>query len=349
MAIAAAILAGAIRPAASQSAGAQAEVLFRQGRKLLDEGKLAEACGAFEESQKLDPLVTTLLNLANCREKQGMIATAWGLFLEVERQTRASTTDADKQLHETAMRFSAKLEGRVSKLTIAVPAESLVDGLEVLRDGASVAPIMWNRALPIDGGAYKVTARAPGATAWTGEVTIGAEGDSKTIEVPNLRQLAAASTVSTPPPVAVEKHVEAPRHESVPTTHAPIAAPTVTATPTPITAMVAADEKDTTPSRIPLVLGGTSVILAGVSLGFMFWGDSTYDDAKHEIIDQERRDSLYDSANHKRYAAQGFAVASVVTAGVALWMYLKDRRGGEKGASRGIAASATGLALVGTF
>lgn len=37
--------------ALAQPAGAQAEVLFRQGRQLLAAGKLAEACSAFEESQ----------------------------------------------------------------------------------------------------------------------------------------------------------------------------------------------------------------------------------------------------------------------------------------------------------
>lgn len=66
--------------ALGQPTGAQAEVLFRQGRDLLAAGKVAEACSSFEESQKLEPAVTTLLDLAGCREKQGQLAIAWGLF-----------------------------------------------------------------------------------------------------------------------------------------------------------------------------------------------------------------------------------------------------------------------------
>jgi len=34
--------------------------LFNEGRKLLQAGKLAEACAAFESSQKLEPAITTL-------------------------------------------------------------------------------------------------------------------------------------------------------------------------------------------------------------------------------------------------------------------------------------------------
>src|SRR5215813_3345462 len=88
--------------ALAQPAGAQAEVLFRQGRDLLAAGKVAEACSAFEESQKLEPAVTTLLNLAGCREKLGQLATAWGMFLQAVRETRAAPDDDKQQLHDLA-------------------------------------------------------------------------------------------------------------------------------------------------------------------------------------------------------------------------------------------------------
>jgi hypothetical protein len=77
-------------------------VLFRQGRDLLAAGKVAEACSAFEESQKLEPAVTTLFNLAGCREKLGQFATAWGLFLDTARQTRSAADAASQQLHDVA-------------------------------------------------------------------------------------------------------------------------------------------------------------------------------------------------------------------------------------------------------
>ena len=96
--------------ASAQSAGAQAEVLFRQGRELMTAGKFNEACTAFAESQRLEPGVTTLLNLAGCREKNHQLASAWGLFLEAERQTRSATDAAQQQLHGTSQDLARKLE-----------------------------------------------------------------------------------------------------------------------------------------------------------------------------------------------------------------------------------------------
>src|SRR5437870_1665929 len=98
--------------AEAQPAGAQAEVLFREGRELMQKGKIAEACADFEQSQKLEPAPTTLLNLAGCREKNGQLATAWGLFLEAERTTRSASDGTTKQLHDVAKTKAAKLEPR---------------------------------------------------------------------------------------------------------------------------------------------------------------------------------------------------------------------------------------------
>jgi len=91
-------------PAHAQSSGAQAETLFRQGKDLLAKGQIAEACAAFDASQKLDPNIATLLNQAACREKNGQLATAWGLFLDAERQTR-NATDAQNQGHHQILTF----------------------------------------------------------------------------------------------------------------------------------------------------------------------------------------------------------------------------------------------------
>jgi tetratricopeptide (TPR) repeat protein len=67
---------------------AAAEQLFVQGRALMEQGKLDEACRALEASHTLDPAPGTLLNLALCNEKQGKVATAWALYREVENLAR---------------------------------------------------------------------------------------------------------------------------------------------------------------------------------------------------------------------------------------------------------------------
>src|SRR5690349_1387185 len=105
------VFASLARMAHAQPAAAQAETLFDRGRDLLAAGKIAEACDAFESSQNLDPQLTTLLNLADCREKNKQLASAWGHFLEAERQTRGKSGGA-KKLHTTAKDRAAKLEAK---------------------------------------------------------------------------------------------------------------------------------------------------------------------------------------------------------------------------------------------
>jgi hypothetical protein len=102
---------------------------------------------------------------------------------------------------------------------------------------------------------------------------------------------------------------------------------------------------------IPIALGGGGLALVGGAIGFELWGSSTYDDAKAEMTDQARRDSLYNSANTKHYVAQGMAVAGVGCAGVAVWLYL--RKHGEQttqtARTHELVVSPTGIAIVGAF
>lgn len=295
----------------AQPAGAQAEALFRQGRELMAQGKLAEACSAFEESQKLDPAVTTLLNLASCREQRGQLASAWGLFLEAERETRPATDAAAKKLHDVAQDHASKLEPRLSKLTIAVATP--VDGLEVTRDKDAQAPVTWNRALPIDGGTYTITAKAPGTATWSTHVTVAPERDAKTVEVPDVRTLPRDVVAEPARPVATPTAPTAPR------------------------------------GRLPLYLvGASALVLGGGAVGFSLWGDRTYQAAKDELTDQARRDRLYDAANTKLYIAQGLAIGGVACVGVGLWLYLSGRHAEKRTASR-VVVSPTGIAWLGHF
>lgn len=180
-----AVVAAIAAPARAQSAG-QAEIMFRNAKRLLAQGKIAEACQAFDASQKLEPTVSTLLNQANCREKNGQLATAWGLFLDAERDTRASTDDDGKQLHQVAVDHAAKLELRLSTLTIVVPADRRSSGLEIRRGNDLLDPVMWNQALPIDGGTYRIVARVPGVPEWSTSVVIANQSDAKSVEIPRL-------------------------------------------------------------------------------------------------------------------------------------------------------------------
>ncbi len=314
----------------AQPAGAQAEVLFGQGRDLLAAGQLAEACSAFEESQKLEPAVTTLLNLAGCRERLGQLATAWGMFLDAARQTRSAADATSQQLHDVAQAHAQKLEPRVSRLTINVPQKSQVDGLEITRGKDLVDAGLWNRALPIDGGTYTITARAPGASAWSTQVTVAAESDIRTVEIPDLRNL----------PRDLDK-------PAVALAPSPLAPPS-----TVVPAIDRAPEPSHASHDVPLVLGASALALLGGGLGFELWAEARYDAAKSEMTSRPRRDSLYNSANTNRYIAEALAASGLAAGGAAVWLYLRDgdhRRDATIDASVHVVPMATGLAVSGRF
>lgn len=180
------VLAPAWAHAQPTTANAEADTLFDQGRQLMDAGKFTEACSAFDASQKLSPAVSTLFNQAHCREQNNQLATAYGLFREAERQTRVPVDESAEKLNRVALQRIKALEPRLSKLTISVPTNSRVPGLEVRRGNGAIEAGAWNRALPIDGGKYTITARAAGYIEWTSTIEVSPTGDTKTVDVPAL-------------------------------------------------------------------------------------------------------------------------------------------------------------------
>lgn len=78
-----------------------------------------------------------------------------------------------------------------------------------------------------------------------------------------------------------------------------------------------------------MVAGGGALALGGAALGFHLWADRTYDRAEKEMRDQSRRDELEDSANTRRRLAQGFGIAAVGAAGVAVFLFVRSRGSDE--------------------
>jgi hypothetical protein len=300
----------------------------------------ADACSSFEASEKAQPTAANLLNLADCREKNGQLATAWGLFLDVERQTSAAPDAATRAFHDVAHERAQRLEGRVSRLTIIVPDQSRVAGLQIVRDATPVDPALWNRAVPIDGGTYMITARAPGGTAWSAQITVAATGDAKTIEIPSMRKEPAK--VAAVPPVVVPA--------------APLALPPPPPPPPPqvmaLQPVGASSSAGPSNKMLSLAVGGAAVVLIGGALAFNVWGDSFYDDAKAEHSDQRYRNDLYDAANNRRYIAEGLAVGGVAAAGAAIWLLVRGDDGETSARpprGRQVLMTPTGIAVVGSF
>ncbi len=308
--------------AAFAQSNPEAEDLFRQGRRAMDAKNFVEACQAFEGSQRIEPMVTTLINLAYCREVNGQLATAWGLFLEVGRQVR----DDPKQvaLRDVAAKRATAVEGRLSRLTINVPQASRVEGLRILRNGAEVDPATWNRSLPIDGGTYEITANAPGVQPWSSKVTVGVERDSKSVDVP--------------------------RFEPVVDTGRGVVVGTDRASNTSETNDVGEPSR-TGHLRIPLALGGTALVVGAVAVVFELKGRSALDDSR-DASTQAEQDKLYDDANGKHHLAQGLAIGAGACAVAAVVVWISGR-GSSRPATAHLTpilgASHSGLALGGSF
>jgi len=132
---------------------ALAEALYQEGKRLAGEGNWAAACPKFEASYQADKTLGTLLNLADCREHLGQIATSWADWNEAIERAKASSDDRLEYI--TGRRD--KLTPRLPKLEIVVtrPAQ----GLDVYRDGVRVEPGAYNSPLPVDPGMHEVAVR----------------------------------------------------------------------------------------------------------------------------------------------------------------------------------------------
>jgi len=194
--------------ATAHAQSAEAEALFRDGRDLVKQGKLAAGCDKLAASERLETSVGTLLNLGDCREKLGRLASAWAAFRKAEAMAKRANGDDRRQAE--ASRRAAQLEPRLPNLEIDVPHP--VEGLVVRRDGELVGQAQWNTALPIDQGSYTIVAEATGYQAWRTTVPIGFGASREVVVIPPLERLPVASS----PGVAAARSPQPPIGAAVP-------------------------------------------------------------------------------------------------------------------------------------
>src|SRR5690606_1534167 len=142
----------AVTPAMAQSA--EAEALFNDGNALMKQGKIAEACEAFEGSNRIEPRAGTMILLGQCRERMGQLASAWSAYKD------ALTRVKDERKRRIATSKVAEIEPKLSYLFVEVGDATQIAGLELLRNGQSLDSVLWNREVPVNGGTYVFVARA---------------------------------------------------------------------------------------------------------------------------------------------------------------------------------------------
>ncbi|HSN30387.1 MAG TPA: hypothetical protein VLT45_29060 [Kofleriaceae bacterium] len=179
--------------ASAQPANVDAEALFREGRRLLKEGNLAEACEKLEASARLDESVGTLLNVGDCREKNGQLATAWEAFVEAQSVAKEKHDD---RAAVARLRADA-LEVRVPYVTIAVSDRDRVMGLTIAHDGIAVDLASWTHGVPLDPGIHDIVGTAPGFQPWHTQIDV-TEGDNQHLAVPPLERMPPRVALSPP-------------------------------------------------------------------------------------------------------------------------------------------------------
>jgi hypothetical protein len=280
---------GWVSPAFAQSGSskATAEALFTEGRALASSGKCAEAIPKFQASQKLDPGVGTLLNLAECYEQVGRTASAWAEYREVISLARLA---GSKEREELAAQKAKALEPKLSRLAIKTTGDA--SGLTITRDGEAVEAAELGVAIPVDPGEHVIAASAPGKQTFSQTVEVGKEADSKVVEIPALAAGEAAGAGTEPGEAAKS-----------------------------------GGSSGSTQRTIGLVLGGVGIVGVAVGAVFGLQAGSKWDDAKAKCDDYpygcgDDGVKLADDANSAATISTiGFIAGGVLVAGgAALWL-----------------------------
>jgi hypothetical protein len=144
-------------PARSGDDVARAEARFHAGEQFFDDKQYEAACAAFEESERLDPQLGTLLNLAFCQERMGKTATAWH-----EYSVGALWAEERGQHDRAAWALGRAVEvgRRVPIVVLQVPLAAT--GYTIELDGSAVPPSAWGTPLSVDPGEHVVRISARG-------------------------------------------------------------------------------------------------------------------------------------------------------------------------------------------
>jgi hypothetical protein len=309
---------------------AAAEALFAEGRRVMASGDYLHACPKFAASQKLDRAVGTSLNLAECYEKSGRIASAWIEFREAASGARAIGSREREQL---ARERALALEKRLSYLTITAPANAR-DDLRITRDGSPIDVAALGVALPIDPGSHVIEVTAPGKQAWTQRVELGAAPSRVTVEVPRLGDAPArvAEVSAVTPSAAASTPVESSRSSSA----------------------SGSDRSGTGQRVLGASLAGLAVVAAGAGAILGLTASSRWSDAKKQCASfpyqcsPEAVSEGQDARSAANIATMAFVIGGVALAGGAV-IYFTAPRGASRESGLALHVAPNGAMLSGNF
>ena len=334
------LLLGALSASGAEPAAAQA--LFNEGKQLMAAGRYAEACPKLEESQRLDPGMGTLFNLAECDEHLGKTATAWAAYLDVASQAKLAAQPAREKV---ARERAAALEPKLGRLAITTPAAGSpgsagLDALELRRNGVLIGKAQWGASLPVDPGEHIVVASAPGRRSWQGSVRVE-PAKAQTIAVPALQPALVATPAVAAAPVPSTIAPSAPRATR----------PTARAAETPAPEPPASAPLG--PQKIAAIaIGGLGVVGLGLGTYFGLSSKSKHDDAgahcAGNACDAEGVSLRSDAISAGNGSTVAFALgAAAVAGGAVLWLTAPTTS--RESARVSVAPGAGGIAVRGAF
>jgi hypothetical protein len=310
--------------------------LFEEGKAAEDAGRWREAAAKFRQATAIKDTPGIRFHLARCEEEQGALVEA---LVEYDRarellERGAKAPDVERLLPAA----SEKVRAKVAMLTLRLPEE--VSGVSVELDGKAISPTVLGVALPVNPGAHRLEAVAPGRKPFALDLSL-ATGEVKQVAIELARDEAAAGA---PPP----------------------------ATRAPAPAARRADDSPFAGRTVVLVAEG-SLFVAGLATGIVFSikrsaADDRYERANRIVVSQQPDPSKLDSAcsmplegcadviqarderaQAGTIAAIGFVAAGVSAAafGLTYWLWPTETPPADLTVSAG--PGRFGFALAGSF
>jgi hypothetical protein len=301
---------------------ARAEALFQEGRALMAQDRLTEACARFTESERLDPKLGTLLNAAVCHERKGMTATAWGEFTRALVEARHIGQSEREQF---AAKHLSLLAPKLSLLTVACDEPAL--GEQVQLDGIEMDASVTGPAIPVDPGEHIAIATAKGRLTWRGSVVVDGSAGVHSIHIPKLAEEPGAADDDTAKEESATPASTV--HEEPPPPTPPEA--TTNAAPPPLS--IAPSVKTGSGPTMAWVASGVGLAAFATSAYFGIHAFSLKHDAQNECQGDACTQTGLDLFDDARHSANISSVAFLVGAaagGLAVYFLLSRDSGSTK-------------------
>ena len=187
---------------AQSKSDAAAQAVFEDGLAKFERGEFAAACPLLQRAVQISstPALGGMLTLAECYEKTGRPASAWGLYKKVAALANADgkTDRADK-----ARKAAERLEPTLPRVKfVRKGAGEAPAGLSVKYGDEVVPADLWDVALPVDPGTLRFTFEADGRSSTTRSAEVPKGASVTEVPVPDLEP-ASRDTSRAPPPTLV--------------------------------------------------------------------------------------------------------------------------------------------------